>query len=93
MLAFGAAQSLCHCVVAVVLQLDSLAASLLVAPVSQSCLKRGPLSSNDDIFDFIVDGFLGLEVVEALSLFAFSILELMQNVPIVYVTRIHNCLG
>ena len=75
------------------LQLYSLAARLLIALLSQPRLKRSPLLANYDIFDFIVDVFLGLKVVEALSLIAVGIGELVQNVPIVYVTCIHNGLG
>ena len=75
------------------LQLNSLAARLFIALLSQPRLKRSPLLANYDIFDFIIDVFLSLKVVEALSLIAVCIGELMQNVPIVYVTCIHNGLG
>ena len=75
------------------LQLYSLAARLFIALLSQPRLKRSPLLANYDIFDFIIDVFLSLKVVEALSLIAVGIGELVQNVPIVYVTCIHNGLG
>ena len=75
------------------LELNGLVAGKFVTLLAEAGLYRGAFPSNYDIFDFIVDGLLGLEKVKALSLIAVCVNKLMQDVTIVHVPCIHNCLG
>ena len=80
-------------VVAIVLELDGLAAGLLVAFVLKASLHCCALLANDDILEVVINLLFGLQGVETLAHLTADVFKLMKQVSVVHVTRLHHCLG
>ena len=92
-LSFGATFDLVEGVVANVLHLESFRAvsenfGILLGETS---FKRGALFAHNLLFDQIWQGLFGLHRVEALSHLVVIVLESVQKVAIVDISRLHCC--